>query len=400
MFRLPLRTTFLGVAALLLTVALAGAVPAGAGAKRVAEQIRTLRDEVQEASEVEAALLAEMDAVAERRRGLEAGVAAVARELRSTEAELAAATGRLDRLSAELTAIQIQVTTARADLESAQSLLRRRAVAAYMNQGAGRLVAAMAGHSQREMAATYSYSQAMISAQETAVEKKNALSEQLAELEASVDARRSQALDQQQVVVAVRGGLEAKRQEFAGRRDAAQVEEARYGALVSRARERRAEFEAQIAQLQADSDSIGLQLRGVQGDRAGAGAGRGRLGLPVAARITSQFGPRVHPIFGDVRVHRGVDFGAAAGTPIRAAGAGTVVHAGPRGGYGNVVIVDHGEGIATLYAHQSAVLVSAGDRVVRGTVVGQVGSTGFSTGPHLHFEVRAGGTPVDPMSYL
>jgi murein DD-endopeptidase MepM/ murein hydrolase activator NlpD len=98
--------------------------------------------------------------------------------------------------------------------------------------------------------------------------------------------------------------------------------------------------------------------------------------------------------------HPGVDFGANFGTPIQAAGDGTVVWAGPNGGYGNCTIVDHGHGMATLYAHQSSILVHVGDQVTHGQVIGQVGSTGYSTGPHLHFEVRINGTPVDPVPYL
>jgi murein DD-endopeptidase MepM/ murein hydrolase activator NlpD len=116
--------------------------------------------------------------------------------------------------------------------------------------------------------------------------------------------------------------------------------------------------------------------------------------------VTSGYGPRRHPIFGDERMHTGVDFGAAAGTPIRAAADGVVVWAGPRGGYGLTVIIDHGDSLATLYAHQEAVAVAEGRRVRRGEVVGYVGATGYATGPHLHFEVRVRGNPVDPLPYL
>ena len=130
-------------------------------------------------------------------------------------------------------------------------------------------------------------------------------------------------------------------------------------------------------------------------------SGHGVLSVPIpGAPITSGFGPRVHPIYGDVRMHTGIDFGASMGTPIRAAADGIVVSAGPFGGYGNATVIDHGNGLATMYAHQSQIIVSAGQRVSRGQVIGYVGSTGFSTGPHLHFEVRVQGTPVDPMQYL
>jgi len=99
-------------------------------------------------------------------------------------------------------------------------------------------------------------------------------------------------------------------------------------------------------------------------------------------------------------MHTGVDIGGPSGAPIRAADSGVVVMAGWNGGYGNWTLIDHGGGLATGYAHQSSIGVSRGQRVGRGDVIGRVGSTGASTGPHLHFEVRVGGSPVNPLNYL
>lgn len=125
-----------------------------------------------------------------------------------------------------------------------------------------------------------------------------------------------------------------------------------------------------------------------------------RLMWPVRASLTSDFGPRLHPIHREWRNHAGIDLGAAAGTPVQAAAEGVVSFAGWRGGYGNVVIIDHADGLQTFYAHQQDLDVSAGDHVAAGTVLGRVGSTGNSTGPHLHFEVRRDGESVDPVPYL
>lgn len=121
---------------------------------------------------------------------------------------------------------------------------------------------------------------------------------------------------------------------------------------------------------------------------------------PISGRVGSGFGYRIHPIYGTRRLHTGIDMGASSGTPIAAAKAGTVIGASYRGGYGNAVVISHGGGISTLYAHQSKLNVSVGQEVSRGDIVGWVGSTGASTGPHLHFEVRANGSPVDPIPYL
>jgi murein DD-endopeptidase MepM/ murein hydrolase activator NlpD len=99
-------------------------------------------------------------------------------------------------------------------------------------------------------------------------------------------------------------------------------------------------------------------------------------------------------------MHEGIDLGAPEGTPIHAAASGTVIYAGWMGGYGNLTVIDHGGGIATAYGHQSSIAVATGQQVTQGEVIGYVGSTGHSTGPHLHFEVRVDGSAVDPLGYL
>jgi murein DD-endopeptidase MepM/ murein hydrolase activator NlpD len=124
----------------------------------------------------------------------------------------------------------------------------------------------------------------------------------------------------------------------------------------------------------------------------------GGLMMPVAGHITSSFGLRRHPILGYTRMHAGVDFGAARGSPIVAVAGGTVVFAGRHGGHGNFVRLDHGGGLATGYGHMSRIAVSPGTRVSAGQVIGYVGSTGLSTGPHLHYEVYENGRPVNPLS--
>jgi murein DD-endopeptidase MepM/ murein hydrolase activator NlpD len=121
---------------------------------------------------------------------------------------------------------------------------------------------------------------------------------------------------------------------------------------------------------------------------------------PVVGRVTSPFGYRIHPVYGTRKLHSGLDVGAPTGTPIAATSGGEVIFSGWRGGYGNAVIIDHGGGITSLYAHMSQLGVSEGTTVDRGDIVGLVGATGTATGPHLHFEIRLGGTPVDPAPYL
>lgn len=121
---------------------------------------------------------------------------------------------------------------------------------------------------------------------------------------------------------------------------------------------------------------------------------------PVNATVTSEYGYRIHPVYRTRRLHSGMDIGAPGGTPIASANNGVVIFVGRQGGYGNTIIVDHGGGITTLYAHQSKFGTSVGQAVSRGDVIGFVGATGTATGNHLHFEVRVNGSPSNPRNYL
>lgn len=174
--------------------------------------------------------------------------------------------------------------------------------------------------------------------------------------------------------------------------------------VVDRLRTNRQALEAAEAQLEQDSANIGrlIQER-VAAERGKGGVvilGTGQFNLPSSAPISSPFGWRMHPILGYRRFHAGLDFAADYGTPIFAADRGSVIFAGWYGGYGNSVIVDHGNGLTTLYAHAQELYVSEGQAVERGQAIAATGSTGLSTGPHLHFEVRNNGEPVDPAGYL
>lgn len=128
--------------------------------------------------------------------------------------------------------------------------------------------------------------------------------------------------------------------------------------------------------------------------------GTGVMAYPSNASTSSPFGWRMHPVLGYRRFHAGLDFAASYGSTIRAADSGTVILAGWYGGYGRTIIINHGNGITTLYGHSSELYVSEGQAVERGQAIAAVGSTGLSTGPHLHFEVRRNGTPVNPANYL
>jgi murein DD-endopeptidase MepM/ murein hydrolase activator NlpD len=142
------------------------------------------------------------------------------------------------------------------------------------------------------------------------------------------------------------------------------------------------------------------RARQLAGQTLPAETGPGLFSWPASGPITSPFGVRSDPITGRARRHDGIDIGAPMGATISAAASGTVIYAGWEGGYGNTIVIDHDGAVSTLYGHCSQIFVSNGQEVQRGQAIGAVGSTGRSTGPHLHFEVRVNGVAVDPTGRL
>ena len=122
--------------------------------------------------------------------------------------------------------------------------------------------------------------------------------------------------------------------------------------------------------------------------------------MPIPGWISSEFGYRNNPYDGSYKLHAGIDIAADPGTPVRAPAEGTVIFSGYREGYGKAVVIDHGYGIHSLFAHNSVLFVGQGSKIKRGETLAQVGSTGHSTGPHLHYEIRKNGVPVNPVHFL
>ena len=171
--------------------------------------------------------------------------------------------------------------------------------------------------------------------------------------------------------------------------------------MLERVQVERAAYERVVRELEKNSKDLEamIQKEQVAPRRPAAAAARAAFSFlwPARGIFTSGFGMRHHPLFGIWHLHTGVDIAATWGIPVLAAAEGRVLYAGWFGGYGKIVVIDHGGGLSTLYGHLSSLLVVAGDEVRRGQPVGRVGSTGYSTGPHLHFEVRVNGRPVDPV---
>ncbi len=169
---------------------------------------------------------------------------------------------------------------------------------------------------------------------------------------------------------------------------------------IESSKSRLKELEKKEDEMIALSKQLEAQITKLMDSKTKYAGGVMKWPTPGYTRVSSPYGMRIHPIYKVKKMHTGIDIDAPSGAKIIAANSGKVILAGWNGGYGNCVIIDHGGGLATLYAHQSKILVSVGDKVEKGETIGKVGSTGLSTGPHLHFEVRKNGKTENPQNYV
>lgn len=221
------------------------------------------------------------------------------------------------------------------------------------------------------------------------------LMEQMQKDAEEIAARKAQLDGQMQEIKATQNMLQAKTDKVERLRN-------QRAAMLSEAEAEEQQSQDEYERLLAVSEQIAAMLRNMEqnGTVAEAPIVTNSYIWPCNGVITSPFGWRTHPIFGTTKYHSGLDIGVDYGTPILATNSGTVIYSGWLGGYGNAVMIDHGGGLVSLYAHNDSLNVYEGQYVNRGTCIAYAGSTGYSTGPHCHFEMRLHGEVVDPMGYL
>jgi murein DD-endopeptidase MepM/ murein hydrolase activator NlpD len=386
------------------------AAPAGAAAptpdqrsQEIANEVARLRQQVGEAADQESGIIAELAVSRKARKSLDAKVASLDAAIALAESEVTTVNAELDTAIAAELAATSAVTDAQDELKGSRTVLRDQAVTAFINFGTrpshDEMLLRVENVNDAPRAAAYV--NAVAERQAAVVAHLHQVQVDTAALEASAAEAQRGVAARQQDATSRKAALEQARAEQAQARADVASETANEQRLLDQVKSRRSDYENRINELQRESNNIAAQLRRRQSGQATTPGGHGVLAYPVANPvITSTFGYRIHPIYGDLRLHAGIDLAAGTGTPVYAAGAGTVIFAGWMSGYGNAVIIDHGGSLATLYGHNSALAVKVGDAVRRGTHIAAAGSTGNSTGPHVHFEVRVQGTPVDPMKYL
>ena len=337
-------------------------------------------------------------------------IGTVYEQLHAIQIELDTATAELKQVQADRIRLDQDITKTEAELKAAQERLQsrekvfyKRVRDIYINGRLSYLDVVVGSKDFSDFANRMEMLKRILQADMELINTIKTEREEIASKKAKLEADRAKVLELEKVAQEKQTIINQKKAERQ--------------AVLERAMNDRDTADRAYNELMASSASITAMLQQRAAERAAAAAaasqggggggatttwvqGTGQLAAPVNAPITSDFGWRIHPIYGTSRLHAGTDFGVDEGTPVHAADGGVVVEAGWISGYGYTVIIDHGNGMSTLYAHNSDVAVSPGQTVSKGQVVSYSGNTGGSTGPHLHFEVRINGEPTDPMGYL
>lgn len=319
-------------------------------------------------------------------------------ELAQSEAALAAAAERTAEAQARLAELTVELDASLDQLDQDKDRFGRRIAAAYMYGGSLQMAEAiLTSRDFSEMVTTGYYVDTVLRDDKSLVDRMTDQTIVITEKRREADVVRDQLATEQ--AAAERAKQDVARATEVQRDLASRMEDQRRkrAALLKSLESNLVAASAMVDEYEAESARIQEEL--ARSQWKAAAPGKGGLLWPTDGRAGSGYGYRTHPITRQRRMHTGVDIGAPMGQPIIAAAEGMVVGSGWRGGYGMTVVIDHGGGLATLYAHQSRLSVSQGQVVQAGQKIGEIGSTGQSTGPHLHYEVRVDGAPRNPMDW-
>jgi murein DD-endopeptidase MepM/ murein hydrolase activator NlpD len=371
-------------------------LPLPGGAKPLQERIQEKRAQVEGVKRREGVLTTTISSYNNRIEALQGQIAATQHQLGVVERDLDAKRAELVRVRDRLEVARDRLERVRSELATAREVLAARLVEIYKSDAPDALTVVLEADGFADLLERTEYLDRISDQDRTTVDRVRILkaqvqrqTERLAALERRAQVAAEAILQRRDQIAGARDQLVASRSDLRGARND------RAAALRS-VRSRHAQIQEDLDALEAEQARVQAALRGASGGVAAPiRSGSGQLIWPVNGPITG--------VFGEARpghMHAGVDISAPTGTPIRAADSGRVALMGWVGGYGNYTCIQHTASMSTCYGHQSRFGTSNGASVRQGQVIGYVGSTGNSTGSHLHFEVRLGGSPVNPMGYL
>ncbi len=325
---------------------------------------------------------AEFEKLLSQERTVTRDLSRIERELEGLQADLRELQGQLGKTEANIAATEVDIADAQARLEVRNGLMMKR-IRAMSEVGYVNYLEVLLG--SRNFSDFLSRFELLRQVLSSDVELFTQVKEEKRQLEV-----KKTYLEEQ------RADLVQLQSDTAARKAAVEAKEDQKQALLAQLRDNKASVQEALDDLEKTSKELENYILQIQRARQQAG-GKPAFKWPVSGPITSRFGMRFHPILKTNRMHTGIDIAAASGVSIKASASGYVILAGWAGGYGKCVIIDHGGMWSTLYAHMSVIDVKINQQVAQGQEIGHVGSTGYSTGPHLHFEIRYNGEPQDPL---